>query len=109
MPAYDDLFQVSVDQDPDGVLVTVRGELDTYTAPRLRERLDDVIEQNGHSTLRLELSGMSFVDSSGLAVFVDALKKTRQRGGAFCLQSPNPATSKVLEISGLDRIFEIQP
>ena len=109
MPAYDDLFHVSVSQDADGALVSVRGELDTYTAPRLRERLDAVIEQNGHSALRLELSGMSFVDSSGLAVFVDALKKMRQRGGTLSLHSPTPATSKVLEISGLDRIFEIEP
>ena len=109
MPAYDDLFHVSVSEDADGVLVSVRGELDTYTAPRLRERLDDVIEQNGHVALRLELSGMSFVDSSGLAVLVDALKKMRQQGGALSLHSPTPATTKVLEISGLDRIFEIEP
>ncbi len=109
LPIDDDLFQVAVSADAGAVVVAVRGELDTYTAPRLREQLRDVIDQNGHQELALELSGMSFVDSSGLAVLVDALKRMRQRGGTMTLHAPTRSTTKVLEISGLDKIFDIRP
>ena len=107
MAAFADSFQVSVSHASDAVVVGVRGELDTYTAPELRARLHEVIDVEGTHALQLELSEMTFVDSSGLAVFVDALKRVRQRGGTLTLHGPSRSTTKVLEISGLNKIFTI--
>ncbi len=107
MAAFADSFQVSVSHESDAVVVGVRGELDTYTAPELRARLHEVIDVEGTRALQLELSEMTFVDSSGLAVFVDALKRVRQHGGTLTLHAPSRSTTKVLEISGLNKIFTI--
>ncbi len=107
MSGFEGSFEVSVSEEVGAVVVGVRGELDTYTAPRLRDRLREVIDSEGSHVLQLELSEMTFVDSSGLAVFVDALKRVRQRGGTLTLHAPTRPTVKVLEISGLDKVFDI--
>ena len=98
-------FEVVISRDLEAVVVTIRGELDTYTAPQLRSHLTDLIEEQGKLPVVADLSEMTFVDSSGLAVLVDALKRVRNRGGTLRLDSPTKNTSKVLEISGLDRVF----
>ena len=102
-------FQVRVSRARGTVVVTIRGELDTYTAPKLQRHLKDLIEDQGNLTMALDLSEMTFIDSSGLSVLVDALKRMRERGGSLRLSSPTRATSKVLEISGLDKILTITP
>jgi anti-sigma B factor antagonist len=100
-------FQVVVSRARGTVVVTIRGELDTYTAPKLQDQLRDLIEDQGNLAMVLDLSKMTFVDSSGLSVLVDALKRMRQHGGTLTLASPTRATSKVLEISGLNKVFTI--
>ena len=99
-------FQVLVSRARGTVVVAIRGELDTYTAPRLQSHLQDLIEDQGNLAMVLDLSEMTFIDSSGLSVLVHALKRMRDHGGRLTLSSPKPATSKVLEISGLDKVFE---
>ncbi len=100
-------FEALVSRDLGTVVVTISGELDTYTAPRLQSQLEDVIDHQGNLAVVLDLAKMTFIDSSGLAVLVDALKRMRRHRGALTLANPNRNTAKVLEISGLDRIFTI--
>ncbi len=107
MSLVDVPFQVVVSRDLGTVVVTVRGELDTYTAPRLRDDFKDLIDDQGNLTVVVDLGEMTFVDSSGLAVLVEALKRMRCHGGNLTLANPNRNTAKVLEISGLDRVFTI--
>ena len=86
--------------------VSVRGEVDVYTAPQLRECLYGVVV-DGNRRVVLDLSAMSFIDSTGLGVIVGTLKRLREGGGDLVLRSPSRSTRKVLEITGLTRIMEI--
>ena len=104
-PAAD--FDVSVDVAADTTVVTVRGEVDVYTAPHLRERLYEVIA-TGPSRVVLDLAPMTFIDSTGLGVIVGTLKRLREGGGDLALRAPSRSTRKVLEITGLTRIVDIE-
>jgi anti-sigma B factor antagonist len=103
-PAPD--FDVSAEVSVGVATVSVRGEVDVYTAPQLRERLYGVVAE-GSSRVVLDLSAMTFIDSTGLGVVVGALKRLRESGGDLVLRSPSRSTRKVLEITGLTRIVEI--
>jgi anti-sigma B factor antagonist len=80
--------------DIDGALV-LAGEIDTYTAPELAERLDD------QGVAVLDLTGVTFIDSSGLRVLVEAHQARVAAGSTLTLRSPSAAVQRLLEISGL--------
>jgi anti-sigma B factor antagonist len=87
-------------------VVRLEGELDVYTAPRLRERLAEVIA-DGHRHIVIDLADLAFIDSTGIGVLVGALKRARQHGGEIGLRSPRRGTRKALEITGLNTVFDI--
>ena len=100
-------FQLIFTRVLGNVVVQVHGELDHHAAPELRDRLTDVIELQGNLSVVLDLSGMTFIDSTGLEVFVGALKQVRAMGGDLTLSAPSPATYRLLEICGLVDAFTI--
>ena len=81
------------------------GELDIGTADRLRSALAEVTGRG--STIVLDLSGLDFIDSSGLHELVVALKRERAAGGDIVLREPSPQTRRVLEIVGLTQLFVV--
>lgn len=87
----------------DGVLVLV-GEIDTYTAPELQDALTALPD-----TCIVDLAGVSFIDSSGLRVIVEAHGQRRERGGGMTLRSPSPSVERLLEISGVAGHVEVKP
>jgi len=89
----------------DGVAqVTLRGELDTASAPKLRARLIDLASEE-HQLIRIDLSGVDFIDSTGLGVLIGGAKRQREGGGGFVLVRPSPRVKKVLDITGLTKVF----
>ncbi len=88
-----------------GVL-DVKGEVDLYTSPQLKDKVTEMIEQ-GQSKLVIDLTDVGFMDSSGLGVLVTALKRARERDGQLALVAPEGSVHKVLTITGLDRVFPI--
>jgi anti-sigma B factor antagonist len=84
----------------------VSGEIDVYTAPRLRERLLELAQQ-GTTRVVVDLSEVSFVDSTGLGVLVSGLKRFREGGGDLLLVVVQPQIMKVLEITGLTTVFSV--
>lgn len=80
--------------DVDGVLV-LEGEIDAHSSAALARHLHDKRAINV-----LDLSAVSFIDSSGLRVLVEA-HQTRERDGGLVLRSPSAAVQRLLEISGL--------
>ncbi len=91
----------------EGQLVLVlAGELDPHTAPVLRDRIDQTLTPDT-ATLVLEVSGLRFIDSSGLRVIIGAHKEMAGRGGRLILRSPTDTTRRLLEITGLDDHIEI--
>ena len=89
-----------------GASVTVRGEIDVHTAPVLRERLSEVVKQ-GEERVVVHLDEVTFMDSTGLGVLVGAHKAQQARGGVFELVCSEPRMLRLIELTGLDRVFTI--
>jgi anti-anti-sigma factor len=87
-------------------VVHLVNRVDADNAPAVRRELDSLMSQ-GRNRLALQLDQVSFVDSSGLSVFVHAVKMARAAGGDVNLIQPTPAVRSVLELTRLSRIFEI--
>jgi len=87
-------------------VVAVRGEIDVATAPQLREHLHRVIAR-GDATVVLDLTGVSFLDSTTLGVLLGALKRCREAGGDLHLVIVDPRIMKIFEITGLTNVFTI--
>ena len=98
---------LSVSERAGETVVQAAGELDVNTAPELRERLAGLIGEGSRAIL-IELSGVTFVDSTALSVLVSALKRLRQADGDLQLSSPSPSVRRVFEITGLTRLFTIR-
>ena len=105
VPAAED-FRISVRDDAGAVMVTVEGELDVATAPALRDELYRLIER-GTNRIVVDLGGMEFIDSTGLGVFVGALKRSREGAGELELRSLKPPARKIFDITGLSTAFHI--
>lgn len=95
-----------VDQRGGYTVLSVRGEVDVYTAPRLRERLIELVSQGSHQVV-VDLEGVDFLDSTGLGVLVGGLKRLRSHDGDMILVCTQPRILKVFEITGLTKVFSI--
>lgn len=87
-------------------VVVVGGEIDVYTAPVLRERLNELVS-DGHHQLVVDMEGVDFLDSTGLGVLVGGLKKVRQHEGSLHLVCTQEKILKVFRITGLTKVFPI--
>jgi anti-sigma B factor antagonist len=87
-------------------VLAVKGEVDVYTAPRLREKLVELVSQGKHQII-VDLEGVDFLDSTGLGVLVGGLKRLRSHDGELTLVCTHQRILKVFEITGLTKVFAI--
>ncbi|HEX4746438.1 MAG TPA: STAS domain-containing protein [Gaiellaceae bacterium] len=87
-------------------LLAVSGDADLHSAPQLRESIRDAIDE-GSTTLVLDLSETTFVDSTALGVLLGGMKRLREHDGRIRLVVPRPEVRRVFEITMLDRIFPL--
>jgi anti-sigma B factor antagonist len=90
----------------DHTVLEVGGEVDVYTAPRLRERLIELVEAGARNVV-VDLSRVEFLDSTGLGVLVGALKRLRAVGGSLGLVCAQERLLKIFRITALDRVFSL--
>jgi anti-sigma B factor antagonist len=91
----------------DGIeIVEVEGEIDVYTAPRLRELLIDLVS-NGNHQLIVNMEKVEFLDSTGLGVLVGGLKRVRAHDGSLDLVCNQERILKIFRITGLTKVFGI--
>jgi anti-sigma B factor antagonist len=95
----------SVDRNGSAVVVRLAGELDLYNAHAVRDALLECCSE-GPERLVVDLSNVSFVDSTALGVLIEARTRLANRRG-FLLAAPGLETRRALEISGLDRHFAV--
>lgn len=95
-----------ITQNVDGIaVVIVSGEVDAHTADRLRAEIDAAVEPGVR--LVVDLSAVTFLDSTGLGVFVTTLKHLREQDGSLDLVVTSPRVMKVFELTGLDVLIPI--
>jgi anti-sigma B factor antagonist len=97
---------VSSRQEGDHTVISVNGEIDVYTAPSLRERLNELVA-SGHYDLIVDMGGVEFLDSTGLGVLVGGLKRVRSHDGTLRLVCAQEKILKVFRITGLTKVFPI--
>ncbi|WP_299056826.1 STAS domain-containing protein [uncultured Nocardioides sp.] len=87
-------------------VVVVGGEVDVYTAPELRDCLTDLVG-SGHRHLVVDMTGVGFLDSTGLGVLVGGLKKVRAEDGSLELVCNSQRLLRIFSITGLASVFTI--
>jgi anti-sigma B factor antagonist len=87
-------------------VVAVGGEIDVYTAPKLRDKITELVGQ-GHHDLVIDMEGVDFLDSTGLGVLVGGLKRVRNHDGSLQLVCTQEKILKIFRITGLTKVFPI--
>ncbi len=101
-------MQLTVERTENRFYVSVAGEVDLATAPELDTVLLAAIV-NQPQEIVIDLTDVSFLDSTGLGVIVRALKRTRERGTSLNIIASNERVLKVFAITGLDTVLSIHP
>ena len=97
---------IDVVVDGSGVVCRLSGELDSATGPLLRAVLNDRIDASQDTVI--DLSAVTFIDSSGVGVLVGALRRFQETGHKLSLREPNPSIRRVLEMTGLSGALPIE-
>jgi anti-sigma B factor antagonist len=94
-------------QDRPNVL-PLKGEIDLHVSPSVTASLNTMIEKKPER-LVVDLSGVSYIDSAGLAALIQAMQKVEAYGGKFLLAGLQETVRSIFEISRLDQVFQIFP
>ena len=86
-------------------VVALKGEVDLENSPAARQLLLQCIDDAAQ--VLVDLSGVTYIDSSGVASLVEALQASRKNGTGFALAAASEPTRRVLELARLDRVFTI--
>jgi anti-sigma B factor antagonist len=87
-------------------IIAVGGEIDVYTAPRLRDKITELVADGVYSLI-IDMEGVEFLDSTGLGVLVGGLKKVRAHDGSLQLICTQERLLKIFRITGLAKVFTI--
>ena len=94
--------------DDSSVVIRVAGEIHATTAPEFSERLNAAIA-DGKTGVILDLTGVEFIDSTGLSVLLNGLRRVTRVRGSMVLACANPTVLRLFEITKLDSTFDIVP
>ena len=83
------------------------GEIDHHRAGKLMRQLDDQLDLESPRVVELDLSGVTFMDSSGIAVVLNTRRRMAELGGTVCLQNVAQQPMKVLTAAGIEKIAKI--
>jgi anti-sigma B factor antagonist len=84
-------------------IVVLKGDVDLESSPAAREVLLKSVE--GAGKVLVDLSSVTYIDSSGVASLVEALQAAKRNGGRFALVAASDPTRRVLELARLDKVF----
>lgn len=89
----------------DVLLVRLFGELDHHTAENVRQEIDRELEKDRYPHVVLNLAELTFMDSSGLGVFLGRYKKINEYGGTLAVCSLHPSIRRLFDLSGMFNII----
>jgi anti-anti-sigma factor len=97
-------LSVDVRDEPHATVLTVSGELDMASSPRLAEALDRL--HPTHGPIVLDLAGLEFIDVTGLHVLLQARERTEQEGCRFTVVNASRAVRKLLKLTRTTELLE---
>jgi anti-sigma B factor antagonist len=89
-------------------VLPLEGEIDLHVSPTIAEALRAMTDKKP-ARLTVDLSRVTYLDSSGLAVLIGAMQNVQKYGGKFALAGPNKDVLTIFEIAHLDQVFQIYP
>ncbi|CDQ40901.1 MULTISPECIES: STAS domain-containing protein [Virgibacillus] len=99
-------LSVDVVEETNKSIVNLAGEIDAYTAPELKEALLPLTKQSGH-LVEVDLEQVNYMDSTGLGIFISALKSTKENNSQMTLVNIQDRVLRLFKITGLDEIMDI--
>jgi anti-sigma B factor antagonist len=100
-------LKVSIRSQGGRVIMSLGGEIDLYTAPRLHGELDSILAGDAPAQIVVDMSGVEFCDSTGMNVLLGAHRRARELGGDLELAAPRPTIRKILQVTGLETVFTV--
>jgi len=99
-------LEVETQARGDASVLVLRGEIDVYTAPRLRQAIVDLVD-GGATRIVVDMERVDFLDSTGLGVLVEGLKRVKTREGSLSIVATQDKILKIFDITGLNKAFPI--
>ena len=88
--------------------VFIKGEIDHYSAVRIRAEIDAKIAEVRPQSTVLELSSIDFMDSSGIGLIMGRYARMQKIGGGLILRNPSERVERICRLAGLERIVTIE-
>jgi anti-sigma B factor antagonist len=102
------MFELSTgNSDNNMYVISVKGEIDIYSAPGFKESLCQSISDVDQDIV-LEFSDLTYIDSMGLGILVGVLKRVKEKGYNVIIRNPRNTVRKLFRITGLDKAFIIE-
>ena len=95
-------------KDGETLTVRIKGEIDHHNAVRIRQSIDTEIYSARPKKVIFNLSGVDFMDSSGLGLILGRFASVRDVGGELVVMNPNKNVMKILKLAGAERILKIE-
>lgn len=99
-------MDVQTRDEADGRVIGVTGDIDLYSSPQVREAIMAAVKDK-RTPLVVDLDGVTYIDSSGVATLVEGLQMTRGYDGAFRLAGLSKRVREVFELARLEKVFAI--
>ena len=103
----DDNLHIDVDYSEEGAFVRLNGRLGLDSSPELRDRLLAMLQGQPPKTIIVDLTEVPFIDASGIATLLEALKLARNRQVTLCLKGLQGRMARLFELTGLQAVFEM--
>lgn len=100
-------LKVSTRSQGGRTVMSLDGEIDLYTAPRLHGELVTILSVETPVQIVVDMSEVEFCDSTGMNVLLAAHRRAREQGGDLELAAPRPAIRKILQVTGLESVFSV--
>jgi anti-sigma B factor antagonist len=108
LPTEPQPLSIDVSRGAEATVVSLAGEIDLATQGELRTVLNDLVVA-GDVDLVLDLSEVSFIDSTGIGALIGTRRRVHAFQGSLTLVCPHEAILKIFTITGLEKVFDIRP
>ena len=99
-------LEITVMQTENGVLVRLNGRIDVNSSPDLRDRLLAILsDEPSPRSITVDLAGVSYIETSGIATLIEALKIARHHQTTLCLQGLSGTVLRLFEVTGVLALF----
>jgi anti-sigma B factor antagonist len=99
-------LSITVDHGEEGTFVRLHGQLSIDSSPVLRDRLLAILQGQPPKSIIVDLTELSFIEASGIATLLEALKIARNRHVTLCLKGLHGRVIRLFQVTGLQAVFE---